>query len=147
MAGAASEKHSLPFDMFRKIPIRVSLLLCLLALFTAWNLLRAWTARAWQEALQEFSSKSASGVIFWSGAVWALLGLILFWGIWQEKAWAKRLLLGAAAGYTVWYWAGRLLWQMPRPNWLFAVILNLVLIIFIVYTTKSPLREAYEREP
>ena len=77
--------------------------------------------------------------------IWTLAGL-LAWAIWRERPWAKNLLFGVTAGYTIWYWSERLVWQMPRPNWPFAVILNLVLIVFIIFTTKSPTREAYERE-
>lgn len=132
--------------MFSKLPFRSIILLCLVLLFTSWNLLRAWTAFAWQDLLNEFSSRPSSLVIMMSGMIWALTGVLLIWSIWQGKAWTRKLLLGAAAGYSVWYWAGRLFWQIPRPNWPFAVILNLVLIIFIIYLTKSPLREAHERE-
>jgi hypothetical protein len=67
------------------------------------------------------------------------------WSLLQKKGWASKLLLGTAAGYTVWYWYERLAWQNPHPNWPFAVIVNLVLIVFILYTTKSLTREAYER--
>ena len=73
-------------------------------------------------------------------------GFILLWGIWQKKAWAVKMLIGAATGYTVWYWCERLIWQNPRPNWPFAVIVNLILIVFILFTTRSMSREAHERE-
>jgi multisubunit Na+/H+ antiporter MnhE subunit len=73
-------------------------------------------------------------------------GAFTFWGIWQKKAWTAKLLLGAAAGYTVWYWSERLIWQRPHPNWPFAVIVNLVLLGFILFTTKSLSREAYEQK-
>jgi hypothetical protein len=132
--------------MSSKPPFRAILLLCLVLLFTAWHILRVWTALAWQGTLHEFSSQPAVWVIVLSGIIWALAGVIFIWSIWREKEWAKTFLLGTTAGYTAWYWAERLLWQMPRPNWPFAVILNLVLVIFIIYTTKSPAREAYERE-
>jgi hypothetical protein len=85
-------------------------------------------------------------VIIWSGVLWALMGSLLIGGVWYEKTWAKRFLLGVAAVYTVWYWGENLFWKISRPNWAFAVILNLVLIVFIIYTTKLPTREAYERE-
>jgi len=56
------------------------------------------------------------------------------------------MLLGTATSYTVWYWSERLIWQNPHPNWIFAVIVNLVLFGFILFTTKSLLREAYEQK-
>lgn len=132
--------------MFSKIPFRVTLLLCLVLLFTAWNILRIWTALSWGSTLNEVSAHPSVWVIILSGLIWVVTGCLIIWSTGQGKTWARKLLLGAVGAYTIWYWYGRLIWQMPRPNWPFAVILNLVLIIFIIYTTKSSLREAYERE-
>ena len=129
-----------------KIPFRVTLLLWLVLFLTAWNAVRLWTAIAWRSVLTEYSAQPAPTVTAVSGAFWMVTGLILVWSIWQKKAWTVKLLLGASAGYTVWYWSERLIWQSPHPNWPFAVIVNLVLIIFILFTTRSLTREAHERK-
>ena len=129
-----------------KIPFRVTLLLWLVLFLTAWNTLRLWTAIAWHNVLNEYSASPNPAITAISGAIWMITGVILLWGIWQKKAWTAKLLLGASAGYTVWYWSERLLWQSPHPNWPFAVIVNLVLIIFILFTTRSLTREAHERK-
>ena len=129
-----------------KPSVRVTLLLWLVLSLTAWNALRVWTSIAWRTVLQEFSSQPAYTVIAISGAIWMVTGMILAWSIWQRKAWAAKLLLGASAGYTVWYWSERLIWQNPHPNWTFAVIVNLVVLGFILFTTKSLSREAYEQK-
>jgi hypothetical protein len=129
-----------------KIPLRVTLLLWLVLTLAAWNALRLWTALAWHNVLNEFSAQPASTITAISGAVWMVTGIILIWGIWQKKAWAAKLLLGASAGYTVWYWSERLIWQTPHPNWLFAVIVNLALLVFILFTTRLLTREAHERK-
>ncbi|HND47971.1 MAG TPA: hypothetical protein PLL95_05380, partial [Anaerolineales bacterium] len=55
------------------------------------------------------------------------------------------LLLGAAAGYTVWYWSERLIWQNPRPNIPFTIVINFACLIVIYFASKSLSREAYER--
>ena len=81
-----------------------------------------------------------------SGAFWVITGIILVWSILQKKAWATKLLIGAAAGYTVWYWTERFVWQNPHPNWIFAVIVNLAAIIFILFNIKTLSREAYEQK-
>ena len=128
-----------------KIPFRATLLLWLVLSLTAWNALRLWTAIAWHNVLDEFSVEPTMTTAV-SGAFWMVTGIILLWSIWQKKAWAAKLLIGAAAGYTVWYWSERLIWQNPHPNWPFTVIVNLVLIIFILFTTKSLTREAHERK-
>ncbi len=128
-----------------KIPLRVTLLLWLVLSLTAWNILRLWTALAWRDVLNEFSSQPSPSVLGISGAIWSVCGIIVLWSIWQKKAWAAKLLIGASAGYSLWVWIERLVWQNPHPNWLFAVIVNLVLIVFILFATKSLTREAHER--
>lgn len=129
----------------KKFSFRATLLQMLVLILTAFNLLRAWTALAWRDTLNEFSVQPSSTILLVSGAVWALCGIVLLWGIWQRKAWAEKLLLGASAGYSLWYWTERLVWQNPHPNWLFAVIVNLAIIVFILFSKKSLTREAYER--
>jgi len=130
----------------KKHPFRVTLLYLLVLTLSAWNGLRLWTALAWRNALDEFSARPATTIIAISGAVWMITGIILIWSIWQKKAWAAKLLIGVAAGYSVWYWSERLIAKTPHPNWLFAVIVNLALITFILFTTKRLTREAHERE-
>ncbi len=129
-----------------KQPLRVTLLLLLVLSIMMWNGLRLWTSLAWRNVLNEFSARESPAIMAVSGAVWILLGMLLIWAILQKKAWAAKLLIGTAAGYTVWYWCERLLWQSPHSNWLFAVILNLVLLAFILFTIKPITREAYERK-
>lgn len=128
-----------------KPPFRVTLLYVLVLTLSAWNGLRLWTALAWRDALDEFSAKPTSTAIAISGAFWLVAGIILLWSVWQRKVWAAKLLVGVAAGYTVWYWSERLIWQSPHPNWLFAVIVNLALLVFILFTAKLLTREAHER--
>ncbi len=130
----------------KKNPLRVTLLLWLVLSLTTWNALRFWTALAWRGVLNEFSAQPTSAITAVSGAIWTAIGILLMWGVWQGKAWAANLLLGAAAGYTVWYWSERFIWQSPHPNWAFAVIVNLVLLGFILFAKKSLSREAYEQK-
>jgi len=129
-----------------KLPFRVTLLYVLVLTLSAWNGLRLWTALAWQNILTEFSASPSPIVIAVSGAFWMVTGIILLWSIWQKKAWSATLLVGVAAGYTIWYWSERLIWQIPHPNWLFAVIVNLALLVFILFTAKLLTREAHERK-
>lgn len=128
-----------------KPPFRVTLLIWLVLTFTAWNVLRAWTAVAWRGTLKEFSPQPSPVIIALSSVIWVIIGLILLWSIWKNKTWYTKLLLGTASVYTIWYWSERLIWQNPQPNWLFTVIVNLVIITLILSTTKSLAREAYER--
>lgn len=127
-------------------PFRVTLTLWLVLFLTAWNGLRLWTAIAWREVLVEFSAKPSPSISSISGAVWFVIGCLILWKVIQGSAAAWNTLLWAAAGYSVWYWTERLLWQEPRPNWPFAVALNLVLMILVVSVKRSMTREAYERK-
>jgi hypothetical protein len=129
-----------------KPPFRVTLLYLMVLTLSAWNGLRLWTALAWQDVLSEFSASPPPIVTAISGGVWMVVGIILAWGIWQKKAWTGILLIGAAAGYSIWYWVERLTWHSPHPNWLFVVIVNLAGILFILHSAKLLSREAHERK-
>jgi hypothetical protein len=130
----------------RRRSLRVTLSTWLVLFLTVWNGLRLFTAIAWRDVLTEFSANPPAWVTALVGAVWLVTGIILLWGILWQKPWAGKMLLGAAAAYSVWYWIERLVWQAPRPNWPFAVILNLILVLFILFATRPWMREAYERK-
>jgi hypothetical protein len=114
-------------------------------ILTVWNLLRLWTSLAWSEALTEFSARLSPTVSAVIGGAWAAIGVIVWWAIWQRKVWAGKMLLGAGAGYVVWFWSERFFFQNPRPNAWFAVIVHLGILVIIFLASKSLSREAYER--
>jgi hypothetical protein len=121
-------------------------MLCWLVLIlSAWNGLRLWTALAWRDVLAEFPPSPHPAIIAISGGAWLTAGIILVWSISRKKSWAARLLVWIAAGYSLWYWFERLFWKNPHPNWLFAVIVNLALLIFILFNARSLAREKNEQ--
>jgi hypothetical protein len=126
-------------------PFSVTLSVWLVLILTAWNILRAWTSLSWSQALTEFSTSLSPTVSAVIGGVWAIIGIILWWAMWQRKAWAGGMLLGAGAGYMVWFWGERFLFQNPRPNAWFAVIVHLGILVIIFLASKSFSREAHER--
>lgn len=128
-----------------KRPFSVTLSMWLVLILASWNALRAWTSLAWQDVLIEFSTQVPPTLIAFASLFWLMIGIVVWFGLWQKKAWSKNLLLGAATGYTVWYWSERLIWQNPRLNIPFAVFVNLVCLIVIYFAFKSLSREAYER--
>lgn len=130
----------------KKLTLRETLLLLLVLSLIMWNALRLWTALAWQEVLTEFQSSPLPAVISVSAAFWILTGGILFWGQLAKKTWAWKMLLGVAAGYSVWYWTERLVWHQPHPNWTFSVVVNLLALAIILFNKNSLSREAYERK-
>lgn len=128
-----------------KRPFSVTLSIWLVLILASWNALQAWTSLAWQDVLIEFSTQVPPTLIAFASLFWLMIGIVVWFGLWQKKAWSKNLLLGAATGYTVWYWSERLIWQNPRLNIPFAVFVNLVCLIVIYFAFKSLSREAYER--
>ena len=122
-------------------PISVTLTLIVVLILTTWNLIKAWTALVWRNVLNEFSVSLMPEITAVVSIIWAVIGLVLMWAILQKKVWSKRMLIATATSYTVWFWSERLIWQNPKTNTVFTILLNLVFLIIIYFAT----REAYER--
>ena len=128
-----------------KRPFSVTLTVWLVLIVSSWNALKAWTSLAWQAILVEYAVQMPPMISAAAGVLWFIIGLVLAWSIWRKKIWSAKFLLVAAAVYTVWFWAERLIWQNPRPNTAFTIVVNLACLIFVFFTSKSLSREAYER--
>jgi hypothetical protein len=122
-------------------PISVTLTLVMVLILSIWNLIKTWTALAWQNVLTEFSVSLMPEIVAVVSIMWILVSLILFLGILQKKVWSKKVLVGTALSYTVWFWSERLIWQNPKTNTVFTILINLVILIIIYFAT----REAYEQ--
>lgn len=122
-------------------PISVTLTLIVVLTLTILNLIKAWTALAWQSILNEFSVRLMPEITAVISIIWVVIGLGLMWGILQKKNWSKKILVGTATSYTVWFWSERFIWQNSQTNTMFAVSINIILLIIIYFAT----REAYER--
>ena len=135
-----------------KRPFSVTILLWLVLSLTALSSIRLYSAIRWWDVLLEFASPPGPWYIAISGGVWLIASLGLLWGIWRATAWIWYAFLGVGAGFMVWYWSDRFLFQMPNPNWLFALGTNILLLITLlvclfVPSTKTFLskREAHDR--
>ena len=126
-------------------PFSVTLSLVLVLIFTAWNFVKLWTLLAWQDVLLEFATSPNLYMSVIISTIWVIAGIVLTWGILQKKVWSVKMLPALAAGYTVWYWSERIIWQNGKTNLWFAIAVNLIILIFIYFATKSLSREAYER--
>ena len=98
---------------------------------TMWSGLRLISAVQWWGSLLEFSTPPGPVYIAVSGGVWLAIGIGLLWGMWQVKARIRHALLGAGAGFAVWYWCDRLLFQTQRVDWLFALCITVILLIVL----------------
>ncbi|MBL8100875.1 MAG: hypothetical protein JNK81_16955 [Anaerolineales bacterium] len=122
-------------------PISVTLTLIVVLILTIWNLIKAWTALAWRNVLNEFSVSLMPEITAVVSIIWVVIGLVLMWGILQKKVWSKKMLVGTAISYMVWFWSERIIWQNSQTNTVFAVSVNIIFLIIIYFAT----REAYER--
>ena len=113
------------------LPRATPLLLVVLSL-TVWQALRIQTALAWYDLLQEFAPRPGPIYTAVTGAFWFAVGAWLLWRIWRRQSRTANLLLVAAVGYTIWYWADRLILQAPRANWPFTLVLNIVLLAYVL---------------
>lgn len=114
-----------------KRPFSVTILLWLVLSLTVWSGLRLYSALRWWSTLTEFASPPGPYYIAVSGGIWLMVSILLLWGMWQAKAWARYALLGAGAALTVWYWSDRLLLQRPSGNWPFALLSTVLLLIVL----------------
>jgi hypothetical protein len=135
---------------YEKTPLRVGFLGILVVWLAIWNGLRLGEAIFFWKTLENYGAHPVYIAI--SGAVWIISGLLLAWGLWLGKAWAWATMLGITAGYTAWYWFDRLVMQEPHANWLFVLIINIILLLLIFATLFSHQarsffqRDAYERK-
>jgi hypothetical protein len=135
-----------------KRPLSVTILLWLVLSLTVWSGLRLYSAIQWWGTLFEFASSPGPWYITISGGIWLIVSILLLWGMWQAKAWIRFALLGAGAGFSVWYWSDRLLFQMSSANWLFVLLGNILLLIVLTVCVFVPStntflskREAHDR--
>ncbi len=115
---------------------RETLTLWLVLITTLWNALRLWTALAWRDTLTEFAGADAVSISIAGGALWTLAGAFAALALLLRWKWERQTLAALALAYSAWYWAERLLWQAPRANWLFAAIVNGVLLVFVLSRLK-----------
>jgi hypothetical protein len=81
-----------------------------------------------------------------SGAVWGIASIAAAIGSWYRKAWALILTGVGAVVLTIWFWVEKLFLirtPLATTNWLFNVILNMILLVFVISTVLAvyPYRE------
>ncbi len=124
---SVNESESLP----KKRPSVVTFLTLFVLSLSAWNGYRLAQAIALRDILQEYAARGGFLYPVISAGIWTVAGLILAWGVWWGTAWSQKTALGTAILYGVWYWADRLIVQMPRSDWKFA--LGVTVILFVAF--------------
>jgi len=121
-----------------KRPFSVTILLWLVLSLTAWSGLRLASAILWWGALLEFASPPGPWYISISAGVGLVTGIGLLWGMWQAQPWIRAALIGAGAGFTLWYWCDRLVIQSLHANWPFALGATALLLVIVMICVAHP---------
>jgi hypothetical protein len=137
-----------------KRPLRITLLLWLVLIVTAWNLVRLFAAIDWKNTLEKYYY-SPQGVLYvgLTGAFWALVGIFVLWCYRRGGQYTRLIFLVTAGLYAAWYWIDRLFIQStPQSNWLFALAVTVLLLGFTGFVVLDPRnlpyfrRETHERK-
>lgn len=119
-------------------PFSVTILLWLVLSLTAWSGLRLASAILWWGALLEFASPPGPWYISISAGVGLATGIGMLWGMWQARPWIRAALIGAGAGFALWYWCDRLLFHIFRVNWPFALGATALLLVIVMICVAHP---------
>lgn len=119
-------------------PIRISLLAISNCLVSLWYGLRLVEAIRFWQSLSEYHARPGPGYIASTGGFWLLAGLAFAWGLWSGKLWGWYGEIGGAAGYVLWYWFDRLVFQYPHTNWPFALVWSVIGLAVVLLILLSP---------
>jgi hypothetical protein len=121
---------------------------------SAWNAIRLVAAISEWDLLAEFAPRPGPLYITASASFWTLTGLALWMAIRRRNRYAQLATAAYVTGYAVWWWADRLLLQVPQANGPFAAILTVFLLVvtaFDIFNRKSTRyfsqRETHEQTP
>ena len=114
-----------------KLPLRITLLLWLVLIITAWNIVRLATSIAWHDTLETYAPWPGPFYIGLNGAIWALTGAVLFWGFARGTSWSRIAFLVTSFVYVIWFWMDRFFIQpQVRANWPFDLLITIILLGF-----------------
>jgi hypothetical protein len=127
-----------------KLPIRITLLLWLVLIITAWNTVRFATSIGWHDTLETYAPWPGPLYIGITGAVWAVAGLFLFMSFVRRARWTRIAFLIAGSIYSIWVWVDKLFVQAQlRANWPFDLLATLVLVGFTTAVVLDPHNQIY----
>jgi hypothetical protein len=104
---------------------------------SAWGFIRLFAALRWWDVLDEFKASLGPLYLSITGAGWNLAGLVLLWSIWSGKAWARIAIPVFVLLWLAEYWIERILFQLPRANLPFTLILSASLLAVTFASTLS----------
>ena len=111
-----------------KRPGSVTSLLFVVLTLTTWNAIRLGAALVDWDLLKEFAPRPGPLYIVLTASFWTLSGLATWTAIRLRNPRARSYFAFYVLGYTLWWWADRLLLQIASPNWPFALGLTILLL-------------------
>jgi hypothetical protein len=127
-----------------KRPLRITFLLWLVLIMTAWNLVRLVTSIGWRDTLETYVPRPGPFYTGLTGAIWTLMGLFLFWSFIRGATWTRMALLITGFVYAVWFWADKLFFQpLLRANWPFILLTTIILLSFTTAFVLDPHNQIY----
>jgi hypothetical protein len=127
-----------------KLPLRITLLLCLVLIITAWNLVRLLTSIGWRDTLETYDSYPGPIYIGLTGALWTLAGLFILWSFIKSAYWTRNAILISSFVYVIWFWMDRIFVQSQlRANWPFDLLATIILLGFISAVVLDPHNQIY----
>lgn len=121
--------------MPRKRPFGVTLLLWMVLCLSGWGLLRFFAALRWWDVLYEYGARLSPLYLSSTGAGWAVLGVVLLWGIVAGKRWSYPAIPLSVFLWLVEYWLERIFFQAPRANLAFMIAASLLLMAVALAST------------
>jgi hypothetical protein len=119
-------------------------MLWLVLIITVWNLIRLVTSIAWHDTLKSYAPEPGPIFISFSGAIWTVIGLFLFWSFIRGYSWTRISILITSFVYAGWIWADRLFVQTQvRANWPFDFLVTLIVLCFMTAVILDPSNQIY----
>ncbi len=118
--------------MPRKRSFGVTLLIWLVLSLSVWGLVRLLAALRWWDVLYEFDAHLSSLYLSITGAGWVVVGGVLLWGIFSGKWWTRFAIPISIFLWLMEYWIERILFESPRANLSFALIVSILLLTVIL---------------
>jgi hypothetical protein len=135
------------------LPVRITLVLWLVLISTAWNAFRVWGGLEFRGGIEKYASWPGPTYVILTGGLWVACGLAILAAFLRRERWAGKALLVGAMVYVAWLWVDRLAIQPKLPaNWPFSLVTNSVLLVITAAVALDPRnryylgREAHERE-
>ena len=113
--------------MPRKRPFGVTLLLWLVLSLSAWGVVRLLAALRWWDVLNEFGANLSPLYLSITGAGWAVVGIVLLWGLFSGKPWIRLAIPISIFLWLTGYWVERMFFESPRANLPFALMASILL--------------------